>query len=123
MTAGDLCFLPATELVPLIRRRKASPLEITRAVLARIETINPPLLGYCTVAADQALAAARKATAAVGKKSATLGLLHGVPVSIKDLTPTKGIRTTWGSKIFEDHVPEVDGLVVERLKAAGAIVV
>src|ERR1700752_1798532 len=106
MTADDLCFLPATELVPLIRRRKVSPLEVTRAVLARIDKINPPLLGYCTIAAEQTLAAARKATSAVGKRSATLGMLHGVPVSIKDLTPTKGIRTTWGSKIFEDHVPK-----------------
>jgi amidase len=75
------------------------------------------------VAAEQALAAARRATAAVGKRGATLGPLHGVPVSIKDLTPTKGIRTTWGSKIFEHHVPDADGLVVERLKAAGAIVI
>jgi amidase len=123
MTADDLCFLPATRLVALIRQRKISPLEVTRAVLARIEKVNAPLLGYCTVAADQALAAARKATAAVGRRGATLGLLHGVPVSIKDLTPTKGIRTTWGSKIFEHHVPEADGLVVERLKAAGAIVI
>jgi amidase len=123
LSADDVCFTPATELVSMIRRRKVSPLEVTRAVLARIEKVNAPLLGYCTVAAEQALAAARKATAAVSRRGATLGMLHGVPVSIKDLTPTKGIRTTWGSKIFEDHVPEVDALVVERLKAAGAIVI
>jgi len=119
----DLCWTPATELVALIRRRRVSPLDVTRAVLDRIERVNPPLNAYCTVAAEQALAAATKATAVVGKKTATLGPLHGVPVSIKDLAPTKGIRTTWGSKIFEHHVPEQDGLVVERLKAAGAIVV
>jgi amidase len=119
----DLCWTPATELVALIRRRKVSPLDVTRAVLERIERVNPPLNAYCTVAAEHALAAATKATAVVGKKSATLGPLHGVPVSIKDLAPTKGIRTTWGSKIFEHHVPEQDGLVVARLKAAGAIVV
>jgi amidase len=123
MTPADLCFTPAADLAALIRRRKVSPLEVMRAVLARIEQVNPPLNAYCTVAAEQALAAARKATAAVGRKSATLGPLHGVPVSIKDLAPTKGIRTTWGSKIFEHHVPEEDALVVERLKAAGAIVV
>jgi amidase len=123
MTPDELCFTPATALVPLFRRRKVSPLELMKAVLARIERVNPPLNAYCTVAADQALAAARKATAALGKRSATLGALHGVPVSIKDLTPTKGIRTTWGSKIYEHHVPDADGLVVERLKAAGAIVV
>src|SRR5262249_28228929 len=119
----DLCWTPATELVSLIRRKKVSPLEVMRAVLARIEKVNPPLNAYVTVAAEQALAAARKATAAVGKRGATLGPLHGVPVSIKDLTPTKGIRTTWGSKIHEHDVPDHDGLIVERLKAAGAIVV
>jgi amidase len=119
----DLCWTTATDLASLIRRRKVSPLEVMEAVLARIEKVNPPLNAYCTVAVEQALAAAKKATAAVGKKGATLGPLHGVPVSIKDLTPTKGIRTTWGSKIYEHHVPEEDGLIVERLKAAGAIVV
>lgn len=123
MSDDELCFAQASELVSLIRRRKVSPLEVVRAVLARIEKVNPPLNAYCTVAAEQALAAARRATAAVTRRGAKLGPLHGVPVSIKDLTPTKGIRTTWGSKIFEDHVPDADALVVERLKAAGAIVI
>ncbi len=122
MTDTDLCFTPATELVSLIRRRKVSPLEVTRAVLARIERVNPPLNAYCTVAAELALAAATRATAAL-KRGATLGPLHGVPVSIKDLTLTRGIRTTEGSKIFADRVPEQDALVVERLRAAGAIVI
>jgi amidase len=121
-THDDLCFTPATRLVSLIRSRRVSPLEVTRAVLARIDRVNPALNAYCTVAAEQALAAARAATRAL-TRSATLGPLHGIPVSIKDLTPTRGIRTTWGSKIFEDHVPEEDGLIVERLKAAGAIVI
>jgi amidase len=121
MTDTDLCFTPATALVSLIRRRRVSPLEVTRAVLARIERVNPPLNAYCTVAAEQALAAAKRATAAV-KRGATLGPLHGVPVSIKDLTLTRGIRTTEGSKIFADRVPDLDALVVERLRAAGAIV-
>jgi amidase len=122
MTNDELCFTPATRLVTLIRKRQVSPLEVVRAVLARIERVNPALNAYCTVAADQALAAARAATRAL-TRGTTLGPLHGVPVSIKDLTPTRGIRTTWGSKIFEDHVPEEDGLVVTRLKAAGAIVI
>jgi amidase len=122
MNEEELCFAQASELVALYRRRKVSPLEVVRAVLERIETVNPRLNAYCTVAGEQAVAAARKATAAIGKKGARLGPLHGVPVSIKDLTPTKGIRTTWGSKIFEHHVPDADALVVERLKAAGAIV-
>jgi amidase len=118
----DLCFTPATELLGLYRRRKASPLEVTQAVLAQLERVNPVLNAYCTVAADQALRAARAATSALGRGRA-LGPLHGVPVSIKDLTPTKGIRTTWGSRIYEHHVPDVDALIVERLKAAGAIVI
>jgi amidase len=123
MNADDLCFTPATKLVSLFARASVSPLELMQAVLARIERINPKLNAYCTVAAEQALEAAKKATAAARRRSARLGPLHGVPVSIKDLTPTRGIRTTWGSKIYEHHVPTEDALVVERLKAAGAIVV
>ena len=122
MSDDELCFAQAGELVSMIRRRKVSPLEVTRAVLGRIERVNPGLNAYCTVAGEQALAAARRATAMVGRRGVKLGALHGVPVSIKDLTPTKGIRTTWGSKIYEHHVPDADALVVERLKAAGAIV-
>src|SRR5689334_24123674 len=123
MTDADLAFAPATKLVPLIRRGVLSPLELVQTLLGRIERVNPRLNAYCTVAAEQALDAARKATIAVKRRSARLPPLHGVPVSIKDLTPTKGIRTTWGSKIYEHHVPDEDALVVERLKAAGAIVV
>jgi len=119
----DLCFVPATTLQRLYRARKASPLEVMQAVFARIDAINPRVNAYVTLAREQALTAAKKATAAVTRKGAKLGPLHGVPVSIKDLTPTKGIRTTSGSKIFEHHVPEEDALYVARLKAAGAIVV
>jgi amidase len=119
----DLCFVPATTLQRLYRTRKVSPLEVMQAVLARIDAVNPRVNAYVTLAREQALAGARKATAALARKGAALGPLHGIPVSIKDLTPTKGIRTTWGSKIFEHHVPDADALSVERLKQAGAIVV
>jgi amidase len=118
----DLCFAPATELVRLFRTRKTSPLEVMQAVLARINAVNPQLNACVTVARESALKAARTATARLGR-AAALPPLHGVPVTIKDLTPTAGIRTTWGSKIHEHHVPEDDALIVERLKAAGAIVV
>src|SRR5438445_4791329 len=114
--------MPATKLVPLIARGAVSPLEVVQAVLARLERVNPRLNAYCTVAAEQAVDAAKRATAAA-RRRARLGPLHGVPVSIKDLTPTRGLRTTWGSKIFEHHVPDEDALIVARLKAAGAIVV
>ena len=93
-----------------------------QAVLARIDAVNPRVNAYVTVAREAALYAARAATNAL-TRGAALPPLYGVPVSIKDLTPTKGIRTTWGSKIFEYHVPEEDALIVQRLKAAGAIVV
>ena len=119
----DLCFVPAVELVRLYRARKISPLEVMQAVLARIDAVNPTVNAYVTVARESALAAARRATQAFGRRGAPLPPLHGVPVSIKDLTATKGIRTTWGSLAYRDHVPEKDDLVVERLKAAGAIVV
>lgn len=122
MPARDLCFTPATELVRLFRTRKVSPLEVTQAVLRRIDQVNPKVNAYVTVARESALRAARAATHAL-RRGAKLPPLHGVPVSIKDLTPTKGIRTTWGSRIYADHVPEEDALIVERLKAAGAIVV
>jgi amidase len=120
MPDRDLCFTPATELARLYRARKASPLEVMQAVLDRIDAVNPAVNAYVTVARESALRAARAATRAL-KRGAKLPPLFGVPVSIKDLTPTKGIRTTWGSKIFERHVPGEDALVVERLKSAGAI--
>jgi amidase len=119
----DLCFIPASELVRLYRARKASPLEVMQAVLARIDAVNPAVNAYVTVARESALAAARAATRALGRRGAALPPLHGVPVSIKDLTATQGIRTTWGSLVHQHHVPGEDDLVVQRLKAAGAIVV
>ena len=122
MTARDLCFTSASDLSRLYRSRKASPLEVMQAVLARIDAVNPSLNAYVTLAPESALAEARRATAALRRKAA-LPPLHGIPVSIKDLTPTRGLRTTWGSLIFADHVPAEDAITVERLKRAGAIVV
>ncbi len=121
MSDRDLCFTPATELHRLYRQRKTSPLEVMRAVLERVDAVNPKLNAIVTLEREPALKAARTATAAL-KKGKKLGPLHGVPVTIKDLTHTKGIRTTWGSKVFEHNVPDEDSLIVERLKAAGAII-
>src|SRR5262245_6909936 len=120
---SDLCFVPAAELGRLYRARKVSPLEVMQAVLARIDAVNPTVNAYVTVARESALAAARRATRLLGRRSATLPPLHGVPTSIKDLFATKGIRSTWASLIYKDYVPDADDLVVQRLKAAGAIVV
>jgi len=121
-TDRDLCFTPAVELLKLYRARRASPLEVMQAVLARIDAVNPDVNAIVTLVREDALRAARRATAAL-RRGATLPPLFGVPVGIKDVTATKGIRTTHGSKLFESHVPDEDALVVERLRAAGAIVI
>ncbi len=118
---SDLCFTPAVVLARLYRARRVSPLEVTEAVLAQVDAVNPQVNAIVTLAREQALAAARAATARL-RRGAALPPLFGVPVTIKDLTPTAGIRTTWGSKVYEHHVPAEDALVVQRLKAAGAIV-
>jgi Asp-tRNA(Asn)/Glu-tRNA(Gln) amidotransferase A subunit family amidase len=104
----------------MVRRREISPVEIVDAILARIDRVNPRLNAYCTLVADQARRAAREAEAAV-MRGDTLGPLHGVPYSLKDLTPTRGIRTTMGSKIFEHLIPEEDAALVERLRGGGGI--
>jgi amidase len=120
--AHDLSFTSAVELARLYRARKTSPLEVMQAVLARIDALNPQVNAVVTLARDAALWEARRATAALRRGKALPPLL-GIPVGIKDVTPTKGIRTTHGSKLFEDHVPDEDALVVQRLRAAGAIVI
>ncbi len=121
MGTDDLCWLPATELTALIRAKKLSPVELAEAVLARIERINPKLNAFCTPAPEAARQAAKIAEAAV-MHGEPLGLLHGVPVSLKDLIFTRGIVTTGGSRIFGDFVPEEDAVAAERLKAAGAVI-
>ena len=121
MTRADIWYLPATKLAALIRERQFSPLEVTRAVLDRIAAVDGELGAYCTVTADAALTAAKEAEAAL-TKGRVVGPLHGVPVSIKDLMPTRGVRMTRGSPIYADFVPDEDAPVVERLHAAGAVV-
>src|ERR671924_2230677 len=121
MSDTDLCYMPATDLAAAIRTKQVSPVEVVNAVLARIEQLNPTLNAFCLVTADAARQAAQAAEQAVMRGEA-LGPLHGVPVSIKDLVITQGVRTMRGSKLYEHDVPTEDAPVVERLKAAGAIV-
>jgi amidase len=109
------------ELARLYRARKVSPLEVVQALLERIDAVNPQVNAFVTLARDAALWEARRATAAL-KRGATLPPLFGVPVGIKDVTLTQGLRTTFGSTLFQDHVPDEDALVVQRLRDAGAIV-
>lgn len=121
MSPADLCFTPAIELAALIRQKALSPVEVAETVLARIERLNGRLNAFCTLTPDQALADARTAEAAV-MRGDPLGPLHGVPISVKDLTYTKGVATTRGSRLWADYVPSEDAPVVERIKAAGAII-
>ena len=120
MKQDDLCFTSAVELAALIRNKDISPVEVTVAFLSRIEQINAQLAAYVTVTADLALQAAKKAEATV-MTGVPLGPLHGVPFSVKDLIWTKDVRTTAGSLVYRDFVPDVDSIVVSRLKAAGGI--
>jgi len=121
MADDELCWLSATELATRIRRRRVSPVEVVDAVLDRIARVNPRLNAYVTLTADEARAAAKAAEQALGRRSARLGPLHGVPFSVKDLVITRGVRTTFGTLLYRDHVPTEDAPVVERLKAAGGI--
>lgn len=121
MPDENLTRKSAGELVALIKSRAVSPLDVLDAHLAVIERVNPKLNAIITLAADQARKAARAAEDAVMRGEAT-GPLHGLPIGIKDITPTAGIRTTFGSPLFKDHVPDEDAEAVRRLKAAGAIV-
>lgn len=118
--SSELCFTPATELGRLIRDRQLSPVELAGAVLDRIEHLNPRLNAFITVTADLAREQAQAAEARA-RGGALIGPLDGIPYSIKDLEPTAGIRTTYGSKFTEHFVPAEDGSVPRRLKPTGAV--
>ena len=117
----DLHWQPATTLARLIRTKKVSPVELLTAILDRIDKLNPKLNAFVTLTAEQARREARAAERALTRRSATLGPLHGVPFSVKDLVITKGVRTTFGTPIYRDNVPTEDAPIVARLKAAGGI--
>src|ERR1700738_908127 len=115
---ADLCFLPAAELVRRITRKEVSAAEVMAAHLERIERINPVLNAIVTLHAQEALASARRADEAQARGD-ELGPLHGLPVAHKDSFLTRGMRTTFGSPIFKDFVPDEDSIVVERQRRAG----
>src|SRR3984893_12987745 len=112
--------LSLADAAQLVRHKKISPVELTQACLSRIEKLNPRLNAFITVSAESALAAAGSAEAEINR-DAWKGPLHGIPVAVKDLLDTAGVRTTAGSALFKDRVPQQDAEVVRRLKAAGAV--
>ncbi len=121
MPDSDLCDRDATELVRLVRTRAVSATELLDAHLARIARTNPTLNAIVTCVPELARAAAQRTDQALGRGEPA-GLLAGLPTAVKDLVPTAGVRTTFGSLVYRDNVPEQDALVVERLKAAGATI-
>lgn len=118
----DLCFRSIIELADLIRTRQITPVELTKSFIQRIEELEPRINAFITVTREDALASAHQAEKEV-MQGTYRGPLHGIPVGIKDLYNTKGIRTTSGSTIFKDFVPNEDSTVVQRLKNAGAVVI
>ena len=122
MSSSELCFMTAVELAQRIRRRDVSCVEVMRAHLEQIERVDPKVNAIVTLLPERALEQARQADELLARGDQA-GPLHGLPIAHKDLVPTKGIRTTLGSPIFADNVPEVDGLIVERLRAAGALTI
>src|ERR1700712_955084 len=121
MTSEDLGFLPATQLAELIRTKQLSPVEYMRALLERIDTINPRINAFAYLAADQAMDGARAAEAKL-MSGDRIGRLHGVPVTIKDLAITKNMPTQQGSFIYEGNQPTEDTPIVPRLQNEGAII-
>jgi amidase len=115
----DLCFTSARQLAHLLKTRKISAVELMRAFIARIERVNSKVNAIVTFLPEGALKAAK----ALDRKKSLGGPLAGLPIAHKDLVPTKGVRTTFGSLVYEKHIPQEDHLIVERLGAAGAILI
>ncbi|HEX4985488.1 MAG TPA: amidase [Burkholderiales bacterium] len=122
MHSEELCFLPAFELARRIRARQVSAVEVMDAHLAQIERVNPSVNAIVTLLPEAARAGARAVDDAIACGEDP-GPLAGLPVAHKDLTPAKGVRTTFGSPIFRDFVPDADAIIVERLKKAGAVTI
>lgn len=118
--ASDICYLTAREMARLIRLKELSAREVLAAHLKQIENVNPKVNAIVTLVPAVAAEAAKRADE-LQARGAALGPLHGLPVAHKDLVETKGIRTTFGSPLFKDYVPQEDDLIVQRIKQAGAI--
>src|SRR6187399_2069123 len=116
---ANLCFTPARKLAGMIRSRKLSATELTRAFIAQIERVNPKVNAIVTFAPEAALKAAR----AIDRRKPARGMLAGLPIAYKDLIATKGMRTTFGSPLFAHNVPQEDHALVTRLAAEGAITI
>src|SRR5215510_13712945 len=119
-TVAELCSKTLSEVAGLIKTKDVSPIELTQAMLDRIAAVDGKLYSYVTVTADLALQQARAAEREISKGTYR-GPLHGIPIAVKDLCYTRGIRTTCASKILANWIPDYNATVVEKLAAAGAV--
>jgi amidase len=122
MEDEEICFMTATQMAAEMRSGHLSAREVMDAHLAQIERVNPAVNAIITLLPEAAMEQARQADEAQARGE-ELGVLHGLPIAHKDLVPTKGIRTTQGSPIYKDHVPEQNALIVDRLQGAGALTI
>src|SRR5438270_3939388 len=120
--SDELCLLSATELRARVVRKDVSPVEIMRVVLARAERMQPELNCFITLCGDEAMAEARNAEREV-MAGARLGLLPGIPFTVKDIVNTRGVRTTFGAIPYKDNVPDRDAIAVARLREAGGVLI
>ena len=120
MSDSDTGFATIAELAPRVERGEVSPVELTEAMLARVKRHDQLLNSFITVMEEAARAEAATAAAEIAAGNYR-GPLHGIPVAVKDLFATKGVRTTFGTKLYGDWVPDYDATVVEKLRAAGAV--
>ena len=118
----DIVEMTAVEMTANIRERRVSAKEVMEAHLGQIETVNPKVNAIVTLRHDLAIEGADKADQALARGE-DVGILHGLPTAHKDLVPTKGIRTTYGSPLYSDYVPDFNALIVDRMQQAGAITV
>jgi amidase len=118
----ELCEMGAVELARRLARKEVSARDVVRAHLEQIDRVNPGVNAIVTLVADAAMAAAVRADEAIVREGPS-GVLHGLPVAHKDLVDTAGLRTTYGSPIYREHVPSQDAVIVRRMRAAGAITV
>ena len=117
---SEICWMSAAELLSAYKRKKLSPVEVVKALLARIDEVNPKINALVTRTNEMALSAAKESETAFQKGKPRP--LEGVPIPIKDNVFTKGVRTTFGSKLYENFIPDGDAVLVERLKNAGAVI-
>ncbi|NVM55129.1 MAG: amidase [Candidatus Helarchaeota archaeon] len=121
MRKDNLFFTSACEIADIIKRQELSALEIVERFIERIEKINPKINAYCTLTFEMAREQAKKADKTV-KQGGKIGLLNGIPISIKDILQIKDVRTTFGSKIYENYIPDMDSAAVQRCRESGCVI-